>query len=66
MHEAGPLGVGLMARKPFTPPTDEERLAKFFAGLERAMPEPPSGWLKDALPPGSTTRTRGHRGHLLP
>lgn len=55
-----------MARKPFTPPTDEERLAKFFAELERAMPEPPSGWLKDALPPGSTTRTRGHRGHLLP
>jgi len=50
----------------YAPPTEEERLARFFADLERAIPEPPSGWLTDALPPGSTTRTRGHRGHLLP
>lgn len=55
-----------MERKTFTPPTEEERLARFFAELERAIPEPPSGWLSNALPPGSTTRTRGHRGHLLP
>ena len=55
-----------MERTPFTPPTEEERLARFFADLERAIPEPPSCWLTDALPPGSTTRTRGHRGHLSP
>ena len=52
--------------KQFKRPTDEERLARFFAELERTIPEPPSGWLRDALPPGSTIKTRGHRGHLLP
>jgi len=55
-----------MERKKFTPPTEQERLARFFADLERAIPEPPPNCLRDALPPGSTTRTRGHRGHLLP
>jgi hypothetical protein len=46
--------------------SEEERLARFFAELERTISEPPPGWLRDALPPGSTTKTRGHRGHLLP
>ena len=55
-----------MGRKVFTRPTEEERLARFFAELEQAIPEPPAGWVRNALPPGSTTRTRGHRGHLLP
>lgn len=55
-----------MERKPFTPPTEEERLELFFRELRLTFPEPPWNWLQNAQPPGSTTRTRGHRGHLLP
>lgn len=53
-------------RQTYQPRSEEERLERFFAQLERVIPEPPPGWLRDALPPGSTTKTRGHRGHLIP
>ena len=40
--------------------TDEQKRFKvFWEALERAIPEPPEGWEKRALPPGSTPRTSG-------
>ena len=42
------------------PLTDEQKRFKvFWEALERAIPEPPEGWEKKALPPGSAPRSCG-------
>jgi hypothetical protein len=35
------------------------RLKAYFEKLETLIPEPPHGWMKKALPPGSAPRTGG-------